>query len=181
MPPSRLILMVVMALSAAGLLLDRLFLREPTAAKAEEQPLTPSAASLSGQSAKSAEPARGETATTDDPSLSWLNRLEDTPEMPRDIFTPSEELLEFLAIQASGKDASAEAQKDENDPARFEATHTLQATFLSDDRMMAMIDGKVVRVGSVLDGYTVVRIASRHVECMRDGRQAILRMELPKP
>lgn len=181
MPPSRLILLAVMVLSAAGFLIDRVFLGEPSAATAEVQPLAPSGPSSSGHPAKRTEPATVETATTDDPSLTWLNRLEDAPDMPRNVFVPSDELLDFLDIRKASEDASAASQEMENDPARFEATHTLQATFLSNEKLMAMIDGKVVRVGSVLDGYTIVRIGSRHVECRRNGRQAILRMELPAP
>jgi hypothetical protein len=179
MPTRRVILLAVMILSASGFLIDRVFFGEPAAASAD--PSAPDSRAPFPAPSKT-DPTASEASATVDPSLDWLNTLEASTETPRNMFTPSDELLTYLDARRSQEDGAAQEQASENDPhapARFEAAHTLQATFLGDEKMMAMIDGKVVRVGSVLDGYTIAHIESHQVECLRDGKRAILRMEMP--
>lgn len=184
MQSKRIILIAVMILSALGFVIDRVFYSRPASASAEETSPDGPAAPSPLPSPKDPGVTTIDTATTDDPSLAWLNQIEDAPETPRDIFAPSADLIAFLDAQkpepGSGNALIGDAEA-ENDAARFEAEHTLQATFLSDRKMMAVIDGKVVRIGSIVDGYTIALIESDRVICLLDDKRAVLRMVMSHP
>jgi hypothetical protein len=171
-------------ISAISFLVDQVFLSAPESAVAdvaagitgtsEDAPDKP--AKKKGVPAANAAPAEVELA---DPSLPYLDKL---PQLSfqRDIFTPSPEMLKYYqALEEQESGGAAVKGPKPNSPAAFEAEHQLQATFSSPEGAMAVIDGKVLRVGSEISGFRLTRIGPYHAEFKRNQDRVQLYIPMP--
>jgi hypothetical protein len=104
------------------------------------------------------------------PVLRYLSRLDDAAKN-RDVFTPSAGMLEFLnATPASEKGPRSreaeemrrqreeELKRKKEAKKSFQQGHRLQATSITQGAEMAIVDGKVLRIGDTLDGFKLTEI-----------------------
>ena len=178
MNTKRWIYVGVLALAAIAFVVDRVFLGEPESASADEPlPLATKAKVARDPLTEPEEPVG--------PIDPTLDRLEQLPEAvpERDVFSLSGA---FLARQKELEEEAAKATEAQEiqkiDPAEtFAKQHTLQTTLLGPDLSMAMIDGKVVRVGDTLDGFRLVQINSYRVKFRHGVSGAVVVLSLPSP
>lgn len=63
--------------------------------------------------------------------------------------------------------------------ARAAEPRRLQSTHVSDETQSAVVDGRIVTIGSMLDGAEVVAITAGRVELRRGGESVVLEMSVP--
>lgn len=176
MNTKRMIYVGALVLAGIAFLVDRVFLGEPESAYAD-------AAQSSAQKKKVALDTSLDSeqpVTEIDPTL---DRLEQLPEaVPgRDVFSLSGA---FLARQKKLEDEAAKAAEAEEvpkvDPAEvFAQQHTLQTTMVSQNMSMAVIDGKVVRIGDTVDEFRLVQIDSYQVKFKHVVSGSVVVLSLP--
>ncbi len=179
MSSKRTILLTVMGVALLAFLVDRFLLGEPAAAGAVE---IDSPSDMSESLAEGTHQIEGsEEPLPADPALDWLARLDPAEETPRDVFVPSEMMKTYLSLQAETTPDEREDRENakEDLAAKFVATYQLQGTSLSEDAMIAVINGRMVRIGDIIGGFQVVHIGSQHVVCVRQDLRVELRMERP--
>jgi len=170
----QMILLVTTVLSAAGFVVDRVFLGEPEAAQAK-----PARAKKAAQ-APVVEPTTDENAVVD-PSLSYLDKLDDLrPATGRDVFSMSREMTSYYKSADETEEANARDQGPRpGSGEEFELNHHLEATYTGPKGWMAVINGEVVRPGDQIDDFRVTRITNFRVELRHATERAVL--NLPKP
>jgi len=176
MSRKRCIYVGVLALALIAFIVDRAFLAEPESAYAEEPLPTASKAKVTHDTVTDTAEPVGEIDPT-------LDRLEQLPEsVPgRDVFSLSGAFLarqKKLEEEAAKAAEAAEAPKI-NPAQTFAETHSLQTTMVSENLSMAVVDGKVVRVGDVLDGFRLVQINSYQVRFQHGTSGAVVELTLP--
>jgi len=172
------IYLALVVLAGGGFLIDRLFLGEPASADAEETPSAPPNRAKPRRTHPSRTPETSPQVA--DRSLSWLERLSDPP-LVRNVFSPSSSMLRHY--QKLRQEAKLKEEEDAGpqpgSPEAFEASHVLQATFVSEGTRLAVVDGKVLRLGRVLDGYRLSGIDSQQAT-FRRGRDRVT-LSIPMP
>jgi len=176
MNAQRWIYVGVLSLAAIAFVVDRVFLSEPENAYADE-PLP------SVTKAKAANKASSETEVPVDELDPTLDRLEQLPEaMPgRDIFSLSGAFLaRRQKLEEEALKAAEAAEVPKVDPAEtFAKEHTLQTTMVSSNLSMAVVDGKVIRIGETIDGFRLVQINSYQVKFKHHADGATVVLSLP--
>lgn len=172
-----------LAVAAAAFLVDRIFLGEPTAVQADVPVVesTTSAAPTNGNRSATERRAAQPPGPPAPSAMTYLSRLPDAPDVPRDAFVPSAALLQHYhrIEEATRQEKQGQDSNAPGSPRLFVDTHRLQATFIGTEGMMAIVDGRIVRVGDEMDGFKIVRITADTAEFQREGHAAILRLPLP--
>jgi len=98
-------------------------------------------------------------------------------DIKRDLFAPTP-LLEAALVPAEPTEPTRAdpAEKAKTDDLPFSARHSLQGV-LTGRVSLALIDGDLVRRGSVIDGYRLIELHRDYVAFERDGTRVILRVE----
>lgn len=144
---------------------------------------TPSGASASAiPEAGASSPAAGDSAGSAAPALRPLV-IEIPDALPRDLFDvnaafPPETPAKPVPTTMPTVKASTVAEDHAAIAAEARATIVLDATMLGSDPT-ALINGRQCRVGNVVKGFTVTRIAADHVVIERGGVK--LRVSYAKP
>lgn len=176
MDRKRMIYIGLAVMSGGGLLIDRLFLSEPESASAE---MTNS--SLLQQKRLAAQnKLKTNPDTKTDPSLAWLNKLDES-QYPRNVFTPSTAMLaHYKQLEQASEDQKAKQRGPQpGSPEAFRAEHKLQCTSIGKGAALAIINGKMLRVGDKIDGYRIKSIKPYRVELSRKRDKVILSLPVP--
>ncbi|MFO8012812.1 MAG: hypothetical protein R6X20_05835 [Phycisphaerae bacterium] len=179
---SRKIILAVLAVAVVALVVDRLVLAPPASGpKHARAAPTPSPADTAAKTRATPSPAAATPSeTVGRPALA--ERLEATaerfqldPETLRDGFVPSQAWLVDLVEPAP--EAAPEAVETQASPAeQFAEQHTLTSVILTTGGGSAVIDGKVVPVGQVLDGFRLTRLTRSSAVFEADGEEVELRL-----
>lgn len=165
----------LLAAAAGAFLLDRLFLDAPEKAVAEERgPATP-------RKKPAPAPALSPSAPRiTDPSLAWLEKIADT-EAVRDVFMPGPDYLARHRKIQEELQARAEEERGPaaGSPELFEAGHQLQATTVTPQGGIAVVDGRCLTPGVIVDGYVLERIEPGRVTFRQGVETATLRLPMP--
>ena len=164
----KLIYLGLLVSAGGAFIVDRLFLGEPeTAAAAPSRPVK-----TTRKPAPRKRPPKEKPPPAADPSLTWLNQLGEQ-QGQRDVFVPSVDMLKYYkALRDPADEEEKEGGPDATSPEAFEREHELQATCVSPDALMAVIDGKVRRLGEKIDGYRLTKIEAYRAE-FRRGRDRV--------
>lgn len=160
--------------TAGAFLVDRLFLGEPEPAVAETASGQPS--SGRPRRPKTARPPKQQEVA--DPSLPWLERLAEA-RAARDVFSPPGGMLAHYRRLEANKQKAEQTGPQPGSPELFEDQHELQATFVSHELMIAVVDGNLLRLGGKLDDYRLTRIEPYRAEFRRGRDRASL--IIPEP
>jgi hypothetical protein len=121
-----------------------------------------------------------------DPSLVYLNKLEDTKTM-RNVFMPSAAMImHYKERQEKQRKEVEQAPPPEPGPPApdprkvFAAAHNLEGTFNGPDGSLAVVDGELLRIGDELDGFVLINILPYAAEFYRGIEQVTLEIPLPK-
>ena len=177
MSTKRLVYLVLLVLCCGAFVVDRLFLGEPDSASAES--VVPGAAVK--RTPRTVKPASVKT-TPDarDPSLTWLAKLENRP-LTRDVFAPSLEMLSRYEQQRESEAQSASDVPQPGSPELFKEDHELQATLVFPEGSLAVIDGRVLKIGEVIEGFRLVAVHHRRASFQRMGEHDAPRVEMAAP
>jgi len=177
-------LAVVAALGISAVALDRLVLSSPGSG--------PASASAS-VSTTAVGPALATDGPAPIPTGTGIAPVPDAPDPTVQRFTGHADLADRLGDMADvkGLDLSAtldafaprgdfgraptQADQPATGPA-FDQRHRLEATFSTDGRGVAVVGGTTLRVGSVFDGYTLIRIEEGAAHFERDGVKMTLKL-----
>lgn len=160
-----------LVVASSAFIVDRFILGEPQAAAAE--PVSASAAQPPAPRRRAAPVRPADKDESVDPSLSWLEALT-TTSITRDLFAP-------LSSRGAGGRLSPLKAPDPGPTSveLFASAHTLQATYVDSNRRFAVVDGRILAVGSVFDGFRLARVGARDAEFERDQEKALLVIPAP--
>jgi len=191
MSRSRLAVFVALGVALVALVVDRLVLAPsatgPQPAAAAESPPGPAAAAPQPSAGPEALTAAAETdpASTSDGPASLASRLEAAaerfsldPERLRDGFTPASSWLAELTEPPPSEAAEAAPEPETPSPAEaFRKGHALTAVIMTRSGGSAVVNGRVVRMGQAVDGFTLLRLTRRSaVFASKDGKEVELRL-----
>jgi len=177
---SRLIVFAVLAIAVTALLVDRLVLA-PSATAPRQAGAAPTAGAH--QAAGGADPVTNIAATADaDPRFQLAQHLEEVAgrfELDagalRDGFVPAPSWMTDLVEPPPPPEPEQEAAPPEVSPTvQFAERHTLTSVILISGGGSAVIDGKVVPLGQVIDGFQLVRLTRRSAVFASDGQEVQL-------
>lgn len=174
-PKRRFIYLGLLAVTGAWFVIDRLTGGEPERAAAETRPVS----RMPGKS----HPASLEqkASPTADGALLWLNELQDV-QTDRDAFSPTMLMLQHYQMLQQAEEEQARDHRsgpEPGSPEDFTQRHTLDGTFISEGTLLAVIDGKVRRLGDRIEGYRLTRIESYRAELRRGRDRVVLAIEMP--
>ncbi len=166
--------LVFLVLASGGFVVDRVLLGEPESAVAEpvaggdsgpgDRPVAPR---------RPAPPRRPEQVAALDSSLDWLEGLSATS-IARDLFAAPATLgLGGGPGLMGGADAGLTPAEE------FASRHQLQATYMDEEQRLAVVDGRILRVGMVFDGFRLVRVGSRDAQFERQDERVMLVIPAP--
>lgn len=165
-----------LALAVIGFVVDQVFLAEPENASAAEPLQLVKKTAVASNTPSATEEPGGEVDPT-------LDRLEQLPEaVPgRDVFSLSGAFLDRQKkLEEEAAQAAKAAEIPKVDPTEtFAEQHTLQTTMVSRNLSLAVIDGKMVRVGDTLDGFRLVQIDSYRVKFQHNLSGSTVVLSLP--
>ena len=116
-----------------------------------------------------AKPALTNAPATEPASVSIAQRLRNTS---RDL--PEASSRDVFALGSAWPAPSAAPQHQEPTGNQFRQTHRLTGALTSGSNAHAMVDGKIISVGDVIDGYRLVSISHRSVEFQSAGGESII-------
>ena len=151
----------LVVLGLAALIVDRVFLSEPEAAKAQ-----PSAATTRPSARPPIRPsARPSVASpTSRPAVNSLSdRLRQVQEADQSRLAKARKVVGLAepAAQSAPKAPSPVLQPPKPDPAeKFRRAHRLTATLLNGQLSQAMVDGRFITLGQALDGFRLTAVSS---------------------
>jgi len=161
--------------SGGSFLVDRLFFGEPERAAAE-----PVASVVEHKEVRLPQGHPVPVTVSTDPSLDWLSHLT-TKSTARDLFSPTPDMLAHYQMLQS--DATPAAGTDQTPGAgtaeAFLTNYELQATFIGPYKHLAVINGRIRRLGSIIDGFTMTRVEPRRAEFRRGSDR--LELEISDP
>lgn len=173
---------LLMLAAVVGLLVDRLRF-SPASAKGENVAPAPVPSPVSPDRASEGEEIGG-------PVIASLFRAvtggpEETSDDPnRDAFAVSPDMEEHYghtpARRATDGTGDGSTTEETVDIGTFIERHRLQATSVQKNRAWALIDGRVLRMGDNLDGFTLRRIDHYRVTFECDGQSLDLTMPDPR-
>lgn len=185
----RFIYLGLLAVSAGALIVDRALRDGPSPAEAQPTRRAGRAtATKSGSPSPTRREPRKPPAVSDanakesgsgvDPSLAWLEKLADAGGQ-RDLFVPSLAMLSHYQTIQETQQATQNGPKP-GSPEAFQTEHQLQATFVSQDTMIAVVSGRVLRLGEFIDGFRLTRIEAYRAEFRRGRDRVWLSIPLPE-
>jgi len=163
-------------LGSAGLILvvDQVLLGPPQGANASQTtPAAPPSSTPVAQTNDTAERQPSALQLSRDSSElvdSWNERL---TEATTDIPIEAEVTDPFAAVDQYESETTGFMT-----PQTFQQQHKLSSVITSDDTGVAMINGKPLRIGQVIEGYRLISVDDRSAE-LRAGDQ-VVRLVLPK-
>jgi hypothetical protein len=169
----------LVGLALAAFLVDRFVLSEsgPAPAAASVRPPTVPAAIIAGAPAPGDAKAAPEAAAPRPSVAARLAALEEVvrfePDLLRDAFVPPASWLPATPEPKVIAEAPPEEKAVDD---RFGETHRLSSLMLAADGGIAIVNGKAVRVGGTLDGYTLTAVQPGSAVFERDGRTVELRL-----
>jgi hypothetical protein len=166
-----------LALALIGFALDRALRsgpRDVSAAEIQPKPQDkPPSAAAAAAPAGSRQNNRDDAAAPSSGSASrWLRELPEVPEA-RDLFAPAN-----LFPAASDGDADGANGKDNDPIAEFIGAHRLNGTFHDGRTSCAVVNGRVVRPGQVMDGFRLTSVDSFRATFREGHREAVLLMNV---
>jgi len=191
MSRSRLAVFVALGVALVALVVDRLVLAPsatgPQPAAAAESPPGPAAAATQPPTGPEAPPTAAETdpaspSAGPPPLASRLaaaaERFSLDPERLRDGFAPAPSWLAELTEPPPSEPAEAAPEPETPSPAEaFREGHALTAVIMTQRGGSAVVNGRVVRLGQTVDGFTLVRLTRRSaVFASEDGEEVELRL-----
>jgi len=175
---SRKIVLAILAVASTALLVDRLVLAPSASGPKHARAAATADGSTTGTGAASSPAPPTAPGAMAGPRLA--DRLqtiaEDAdldPATLRDGFIPAKTWLEEL-IEPPPEHESAEPQA--SPATQFAQRHTLTSVILTSRGGSAVIDGKVVPVGQVLDGFRLVRLTRQSAVFEAGGEEVELRL-----
>lgn len=99
--------------------------------------------------------------------------------VPRDPFTPSP-FLDALLNPAPAPAPAAALPPVEDHAAAFRAGHQLEGVVIG-PQALAVVNGQVLRVGAMLDGWQLVRVERERVTFRKPGEKLELVLVVPEP
>ena len=170
----------LLGIVATAFIVDRVFLSEPAGAKA----------GTSGTPGKhvdtkriQAKPDQRTQPDPEHPALSLLSQLTDTLSH-RNVFKPSPSMMSYLDQLPQAKSGRSQRSREEEQEKQkeqsrqtFRDAHRLQATAITPGAEMVIVDGKVLRIGEKLDGFTLEKITPYAASFRRDN--AVVKLSLP--
>lgn len=180
MNTKRWIYLGVLGLSLLSLLVDRVFISEPSEADAAPitLPTTPSQHPVPAVRSTVAQPTVRKPGSAD--QLVDRLRALPSPAVIRDVFALSGD---FLARSKSGAPSETEAEQQRQALAvSFPTHHKLQTTLISGAETLAVVDGQVLHVGHTVDGLNLCRVdPGRAVFCDETNTPtAVLTLDPPQ-
>ena len=167
----------VLGIAATAFIVDRVFLSEPAGAKAGTPAVSTSQARVKTTKKTPVDAVRNDS---EHPALSHLSQLPDTVGH-RNVFTPSPSMMSHLdqlpEAKSGRRGRSREKEQKEQGLKTFQDAHELQATAITPGTEMAIIDGKVLRIGETLDGFTLEGITPYTARFQQDD--AVVELTLP--
>jgi len=147
-----LIIAGFLGLAVVAFLVDRFLLNEP--AKASDAPPSRTTSRKATDAKVAGKNDNSVTGLQMDQALDWLNRMPE-PEKVRDAFSLAEP---FLAERRVAKERERKAETVVSQPAEdlsktFIAQHRLQTTLVDPQGGIAVVDGRVLRIGDEIDGF----------------------------
>jgi len=175
---SRKIVLAILAVAATALLVDRLVLAPSASGPKHARAAATADGTPAGTSATSS-PAPP-TAPGADPGPRLADRLrtiaqdaELDPDALRDGFVPAAAWLEEL-VEPPPEPEPPEPQA--SPATQFAQRHTLTSVILTSRGGSAVIDGKVVPMGQVLDGFRLTRLTRQSAVFEAAGEEVELRL-----
>jgi hypothetical protein len=150
----------LLAVAVVALAIDRIFYSEPATAQASPVATQAQAAPAlpSPEKTSTPEPAITVTAPSDGLISDHLKLMPmvDLKAMP-DAFAPSKA---WTLASRPPPLPSAPVEKIDHSAADFAAAHTLSAVLASHNGGAAIVNGEMLRVGQILDGFTLISVKS---------------------
>lgn len=174
-PNKKFIYLGLLFVTGGAFLVDRLFLDEPETATAQTAP-APAAGSAPPRPRQAAQTESQEAA---DPSLNRLDELDEVP-APRDVFSPSVPMLmHYKLLQDADGEQGEQTGSKPGSPEAFEEQYELQGTFVSQGALLAVVNGRVLRLGDTVDGLRLAKIEPYRAEFRRGRHRVSLSMPMP--
>jgi len=164
---SRKIVLVILAVAAIALLVDRLVLAPSATGPKHARAAPTSGAGPTGNKAASAPDSPASPGADTRPRLADRlqtlgEQFEMDPDDLRDGFIPADAWLEELVekeVEAPPPPPEPEVSEPQVSAAtQFAEQHTLTSVILTSSGGSAVIDGKVVPVGQAIDGFRLIRL-----------------------
>jgi len=177
-PNKKLIYLGLLFVTGGVFLVDRLFLDEPETATAQTAPV-PAAGS---EPPRPRQAAQTESQEAPDPSLNRLDELDELDDVPapRDVFSPSVPMLmHYKLLQDADGERGEQTGPKPGSPEAFEEQYELQGTFVSQGALLAVVNGRVLRLGDTVDGLRLAKIEPYRVEFRRGRHRVSLSMPMP--
>lgn len=162
----------VACFGVAAVLIDRLFIGSPAEAVAETARTSPKAAGAA---------AVAKVVATDlaDPSLDRLERMRTYP-TGRDVFQTTPRMLQhYENLEQLVGTEEGESGPKPGSPEAFVAENRLQGTFAAGASILAIVNGRVLRVGDEIEGFRLERVLRTAAEFRRGTDRVTL--SLPSP
>jgi len=176
----RKVYVCVLGLAVLILLVDRVFLG-PAGLAPEEASAGPvgtsSSAAAVGKSATTGAPQAAEPAPEQSivVRLRALGQAQTDTAAVRDAFRPSPSWLAEMRPSRGGEASGR------SDAPRRSFNHRLMAVMMDGQGGLAIIDGKCLRVGQTMDGFTLVRLSKSSAVLEAGGQKVKLRLDEENP
>ena len=165
-PRKKRIYLTLIALSALGLIVDRLAVPAPGVAASPAAPAPPAEASAGLPTQRLPETAGAGPVSAVLAAAPFPEKLRNAAPPARDLFEPTEQARRSLIGQGPSGGAGAERTSLPADQARlvaerFMQAHELSAVVNDGEFIVAILDGMWVRIGAEFDGCILTRIEGR--------------------
>ncbi|HOW72017.1 MAG TPA: hypothetical protein PKY77_15565 [Phycisphaerae bacterium] len=182
-PRKKYIYGTIFGLACIGFVVDRIIGPGPEEAGARETAAGPAKAAAPAPAATAAggtksPSAQSEAMAAPEPTSPAAQRIRDLPEIAeaRDLFRPT---ATEPALSETEQAREQNAELDE--VAAFVAAHRLEGTFNDGRLRMAMVNGRTLRPGQVLDGFRLDKVEPYRAIFRNRDREAVLTMSQDSP
>ncbi|MBP7933282.1 MAG: hypothetical protein KA354_01425 [Phycisphaerae bacterium] len=182
-PRKKYIYGTIFGLACIGFAVDRIIGPGPEEAGAREAAAGPAKAAAPSSAATAAggtksPPAPSEAAAAAEPISPAAQRIRNLPEITevRDLFRPT---ATEPALSETEQAREQDAELDE--VAAFVTAHRLEGTFNDGRNRMAMVNGRALRPGQVLDGFRLEKVEPYRAVFRNRDREAVLTMSQDSP